>query len=473
MFRTLTTALVLALAAAALAPLAQASSHREAPFITEMPKVDGTDFYMFRSYEAGRDGFVTLIANYVPLQDAYGGPNYFSLDPEARYQIHVDNSGDGKPDLTFRFRAFNELADLTVDAGGANVSIPLIGLGETAPNLIETYTVDLVRGSGSSPLRNAADGSTTFTKPTDNVGRKSFPDYAAYAARFVYDVQIPGCADGRLFVGQRRESFAVNLGEVFDLVNFNPLGGANSQTNDLDDKNITSFILEVPIACLTAGRGDVIGGWTTASLPRRRTLSRRPSFDAPEAASSSFVQVSRLGMPLVNELVIGLKDKNRFNASRPSADLQFAGYVTNPSLPELLEILFGAAGVRAPNNFPRQDLLATFVTGIAGLNEFGFGEMQRLNTAIPPTPRAMQKRLGVIAGDNAGFPNGRRPGDDVVDVGLRVAMGLLCHAFPGVFCSPADAPSGTLPFVDGARQTARQFGNAFPYLRTPLPGSPQ
>jgi len=303
----------------------------------------------------------------------------------------------------------------------------------------------------------------------DNVGRKSFPNYDAYADQFIHRVEIPGCANGRVFVGQRKDSFAVNLGEVFDLVNLNPIGGPNAQGDDLEDKNVTSFILEVPTDCLTGGQTDVIGGWTTADLPRRRMVRNNPTFERPDSTGGGFAQVSRLGMPLVNEVVIGLKDKNRFNASTPKDDVQFATYVTNPTLPEIIEILFP---VEAPNNFPRLDLLATFVTGITGLNEFGFGEMQRLNVTIPPTPRGQQDRLGVIAGDNAGFPNGRRPGDDVVDIELRVAMGLLCHAFPGVYCSPDDAPSGTLPYTDGTRQRAQQFSNEFPYLRSPIAGSP-
>ncbi len=447
-----------------------ASSHREAPFVTEHPKVDGTDFYMFRSYESGREDFVTLIANYLPLQDAYGGPNYFTLDPEARYEIHIDSSGNGEPDVTFRFEFDHDLQDLQIPVGDESVSVPLLNIGGQPDlgtlNVVESYTVTKL---GEGRLTNLSDGSTTFTKPTDYIGRKSFADYASYANGFITGTAIPGCEDGRVFVGQRKESFVVNLGEVFDLVNLNPVGNDRSQGNDLDDKNVTSFVLEVPISCLTDGGGTVIGGWTTASLPKRRSLRSDPSFDRPESTSSRHVQVSRLGMPLVNEVVIGLKDKNRFNASQPADDLQFATYVTNPTLPEILEILFG---VSAPNNFPRNDLLATFVTGIAGLNEFGFGEMQRLNTAIDPTPKGEQNRLGVLGGDNAGFPNGRRPGDDVVDATLRVAMGVLCHAFPGAFCDPADAGSGTLPYTDGARQSPRQFDAVFPYLRTPVAGSP-
>jgi hypothetical protein len=277
-----------------------------------------------------------------------------------------------------------------------------------------------------------------------------------------------------VFVGQRKESFAVNLGEVFDLVNIeNPIGPRDASPNVLDDANVTSIVLEVPITCLT-GVGTVIGGWTTAHLPRNRSLRNDPTFAQPTVESGDFVQVSRLGMPLVNEVVVGLTDKNLFNASAPGAsDVgRFGLYVTNPTLPEILEILFGGAGVQAPNNFPRNDLVAAFVTGITGLNQLGVGEMLRLNTSTSPTPAAQQNNLGLLGGDAAGFPNGRRPGDDVVDIELRVAMGVVCHAFPGVYCDPEDAPSGNLPFTDQTLQDVSQFDPTFPYLRTPLPGSP-
>ncbi|MDX1501785.1 MAG: DUF4331 domain-containing protein [Thermoanaerobaculia bacterium] len=474
----------LLLAAAAVSGAALASSHREAPAISRNPQVDATDFYMFRSYEPGREGFVTFVANYNPLQDAYGGPNYFALDPDGVYKINVDNTGDGEANLTFELRFDNALQNIAIPVGTETVAIPLRNAGQVFAadpatrdnlNVRESYTVRIVRttpggASGQGFLRNAADGAIRFGKPNDYFGTKSFPDYEAYAASFVHNVQIPGCGDGRVFVGQRKDSFAISLGEVFDLVNIaNPVGAANAETDDLADKNVTAIALEVPIDCLTAGSTDVIGAWTTSELPRTRSLRRRPSFESPEKTSSSTRQVSRLGMPLVNEVVIGLKDKNRFNASRPADDLQFATYVTNPALPELLEILFG---VEAPDNFPRQDLLVTFVTGIPGVNEFGFGEMQRLNVTIPPTPRNRQESLGALAGDLAGFPNGRRPGDDIVDATLRVAMGALCHAFPGAFCTPEDAPAGALSFTDGVRQSSRQFDNGFPYLTTPLPGAP-
>ncbi len=465
---------------------AAASSHREAPLITESPKVDGTDFYMFNSYEPGRAGFVTLIANYLPLQDSYGGPNYFSLDPDAFYRLHIDNGGDGAEDISFQFKFNTGLRDIKLPVGDKQVSIPLEFAGSvTVPgaaalNTPETYTMWVVRGSFSDPARtmqpitNAATGSARFAKPLDNVGNKTIPDYTGYASQFIHPINIPGCGAGRVFVGQRKESFAVNLGEIFDLVNLaNPLGPRDAVASTIDDKNITTLALEVPASCLTSASSSVVGGWTTAALPRNRALKDAPGFDQPETQSGDFVQVSRLGMPLVNEIVIGLKDKNKFNAGRPNADGQFADYVTNPTLPELLEILFGSAGVRAPNNFPRTDLVAAFLTGVAGLNQLGGpAEMVRLNTAIAATPKASQNNLGVLGGDNAGFPNGRRPGDDVVDAELRVAMGVLCHAFPGTFCNPADAPSGNLPFTDGTLQDASQFDAVFPYLTTPIPGSP-
>jgi hypothetical protein len=483
------------LLACAFAPSAIASSHREAPFITRQPKIDGTDFYMFRSYQSGRSEYTTLIANYVPLQDAYGGPNYFMMDPDALYEIHIDNNGDATEDITFQFRFRNTNKDAQFTVGGKQVSIPLIinggpiaDVNAAGINLRETFSVNVVRGDRRSgtrqPVTNAASGGTTFDKPIDNIGNKSIPDYEAYAARHVYSVNIPGCpAPARMFVGQRKDAFVVNLGETFDLINyaapaveFDP-NAERAARDDLAFKNITSLSLEVATSCLlNATAGDpVIGGWTTASLRQARLINAAPKSDADVSRQAGpWVQVSRLGMPLVNELVIGLKDKDRFNTSKPSGDSQFADYVTNPTLPALVEVLFGAAGARAPTNFPRNDLVATFLTGVKGVNQpksVTASEMLRLNTSIAPTAPGAQKRLGVIDGDNAGFPNGRRPGDDVVDIELRVAMGKLCTLNIG--CAPADAPAGAIRFTDGAFLDETMVNASFPYLRTPLPGSPQ
>ncbi|MEP7207982.1 MAG: DUF4331 domain-containing protein [Casimicrobiaceae bacterium] len=486
--------LVAAAIAAAWAPATYASSHREAPFISGLPRVDGTDFYMFRSYEPGRQDYVVLVANYLPLQDAYGGPNYFKLDDNAVYEIHVSNDGGARENITFQFRVQNTNDDNQLTVGGKKVSIPLVQNGskdvnqpnDTGLNTHENYTLDIIRGprrTGSkAAVMNWNTGGTTFAKPVDNIGNKTIKNYLTYANKHVYDVSIPGCAgNGRVFVGQRKDPFVVNLGETFDLVNIkypavelNP-AAEFATVDSLADKNVTSFIMEVPTACLTEGKGTIIGGWTTASLPANRMLPATASSGLdPSTQSGELVQVSRLGAPLVNEVVIGLKDKNKFNGSEPKDDAQFADYVTNPTLPALLEILFGSAGVKAPTNFPRTDLVAAFLTGVQGVNQppnVVVSEMMRLNTAIAPTPKGSQSRLGVLGGDTAGFPNGRRPGDDVVDIELRVAMGALCVANIGG-CKPADAPAGGLKYTDGAYIYDGFFSNDFPFLRAPLPGSP-
>jgi hypothetical protein len=471
------------LAAALLAAPAAAgellSSHREAPAITETPKVDGTDFYFFRSYETGQEDMLVLVANFLPLQDPYGGPNYFTLDPDARYEIHVDNDGDAVEDVTFRFAFDSLLRDVALSIGDPGeektVSVPLVNVGPFADNadadvnVLETFTLDVVTTSGKKevvqPVLDTATQAAVFDKPLDNIGAKSIPDYAAYAAQFVHDVTLPGGAAGRVFVGQRKDPFVVNLGETFDLVNLNPLGPEDGNADDLADANVTSLILEVPISFLVA-ENPVLGAWSTASLPRTRVLQKNTdkiSFEEPDLQKGRFVQVSRLGSPLVNELVIGLKDKDRFNASQPADDAQFLDYVTHPTLPAILEALFG---VTAPRLFPRSDLVQAFVTGVPGLNENGgTGEMLRLNTSIAPVAAAQQSRLGVLGGDTAGFPNGRRPGDDVVDIELRVAMGVLLPL--------VDAPDGQLAYTDGASVDAGFFGDAFPFLADPLPGSPQ
>jgi hypothetical protein len=506
------TAPVVAAALLALAGGAGASSHREAPFIATSPKVDATDFYMFNSYEAGRAGFVTLLANYEPLQDAYGGPNYFALDPHALYEIHVDNNGDGVEDLTFQFRFSSTLANngagLTVAVGDTAQEIaPMQNGTVTMPHdshvqVNETYSVTLVRGdrrSGTSAaITNAAGGSATFDKPVDNIGEKTIPNYAAYAAQHVYDVKIPGCAtNGRLFVGQRQDPFAVNLGVVFDQVDA-PVPVITDPTligatpNLLADKNVTTLALEVAASCLTQGSEPVIGGWTTASLRQTRVLDPSPKagLETTERAGGAWTQVSRLGMPLVNELVIGLKDKDRFNGSKPKDDAQFASYVTNPSYPKLLESYLDLPGA-APTNLPRNDLVTTFLTGIAGVNQPAHvvaAEELRLNTAIAAVPYANQNRLGIVGNilaggsDSAGYPNGRRPKDDVVDISLVAVMGGLCMANgttdalkfgPACNSDPATVPLQSTAFTlnDTVDQAASTFLPGFPYLNTPVPGT--
>jgi hypothetical protein len=485
-------------AVATLPLLAYASSHREAPFIGTLPQVDGTDLYAFRSYEAGRDGYVTLIANYLPFQDPPGGPNFYKLDSSALYEIHVDNDGDSLPDVEFRFRFSSVNKDLAVNAGGKSVPVPLINTGPVDKNganlnVTESYTLDVVQGGKNngtvSSVANATLGGNTFYKPVDNIGKKSIPDYPGYAGNFIYEVTIPGCnAPGRVFAGQRKEGFVVNVGEIFDLVNTNPVGPRDAEPNDLSHKNITSLALEVPISCLTKGSDPVIGVWTTASVRQVRILNADPSSASKVAINGgALTQVSRLGNPLVNEVVIGLPDKDRFNNSRPFADAQFLTYVSNPSLPVLLNSLFGDAA-KIPET-PRNDLVATFLTGVKGLNQpvkVTPAELLRLNTSIVPTPPASQNDLGVLGGDNAGFPNGRRPYDDVTDIEIRALEGALCGTAGDCGTQKSD-PNGGAPYTDGARAAgadassvhvsgainpADTYLDVFPYLSAPLPGSP-
>ena len=488
--KTLLAAFVAATCAATVTT-ASASSHREAPFITSNPRVDATDFYMFRSYETGREGYVTLIANYNPLQDPYGGPNYFPLEADALYEIHVDNNGDAVEDITFQFDFQNMLGNdgkgITLSIDGKDVAVPLKNVGgvtsadDSALNFKESYNVTMVNGDRRSGTKSAVvsanSGDSTFSKPFDNVGNKTFgaEAYDTYANTFIHDITLSACPtgaqDGRVFVGQRKDSFSVNLGEIFDLDQYQSTRcEGDGENDDLADKNVTSIALEVPIACLTGGNENgIIGAWTSASLPQVRVIDPTPTFGQPQVSGGAWTQVSRLGMPLVNEVVIGLPDKNKFNSSEPKDDLQFADYVFSPTLPRLIEALFPSAP--APTVKDRPDLVAAFLTGLEGVNANGsLAEMQRLNTNIAPTAKADQNNFGVAGGDNAGFPNGRRPGDDTVDAALRVSMGLLCHLGLGL-CEPEDAPAGLAPITDGVVQNAGQFDAVFPYVTTPIAGA--
>ena len=523
-----------------------ASSHREAPFTAGNPRIDGTDFYMFRSYEGiaadgtgGRSDYVTLLANYQPLQAPYGGPNYFQLDSNALYEIHIDNTGNGTEALTFQFRFKNALKSKTLPIGSANVAIPLVQFGTVANlndanlNVNETYTVDLVRNgrrSGASQPVIKTGGGAIFEKPVDNIGVKTIADYPGYAAKHIHTVTIPGCAadknQGRVFVGQRQEGFAVNLGPVFDLVNAPAsvlLDPANKDAvgmggnHVIQKANITTIALEVHKDCLAPSAEKVIGGWTTASLRQGRVLNPKPGSgnNNAEKAGGAWSQVSRLGNPLVNELVIGLPDKDKFNASEPKNDGQFLTYVSNPVLPAFLGIALASdAKAIAPVNLPRTDLLTTFLTGITGVNKpatVTASEMLRLNTTIKPVQFADQNRLGVagevlrvggtanlaMAKDLAGFPNGRRPKDDVVDIALVAMVGGLCaingsndslklNSVPGTSLTskcdgtaltPLMAMTGSngLPNAanihDAVDQATVPFLTTFPYLNTPKPGA--
>jgi hypothetical protein len=451
------------------------------------------------------------------------------------YEIHIDNNGDAAEDITFQFRFNNKLNNVALPIGtGAaqkTVAIPLIQAGGVANlsdanlNLNESYTVNVMRGDrrkGAVQAVTKAAGGATFEKPVDYIGVKTLGNtaaYATYASKHIHSIKIPGCPagkdTGKVFVGQRQEGFAVNLGPIFDLVNAtaaqitNPALINAFAANSIQDSNITSMALEVHKDCLTAGADPVIGGWTTASLRQARVLSGKPvsGHQTTEKVGGAWTQVSRLGNPLVNEVVIGLKDKDKFNGSKPNGDGQFLDYVTNPTLPALLGlVLAGDAAGLAPTNIPRTDLATVFLTGITGVNKPATvtpSEMLRLNTAIAPVQFADQNRLGVAgevlrvgglanlgnAKDLAGFPNGRRPKDDVVDIALVAVLGGLCvingdndglklNSIPGVAgvtsaCKASSVPLGATAanVHDGVDQAVVPFLTSFPYLNTPLAGS--
>jgi hypothetical protein len=554
--RTIVSAL--SFGALAVAPtFAQASSHREAPFITKNPKVDGTDVYAFESYEAGHTGMVTLIANYQPFQDAYGGPNYFQMDPDALYEILIDNNGDGVEDFTFQFQFKTVLggtknAGITLPIGpdAGQVAVPFYNVGlipnaantgnSSALNVIETYTVGLVKGprrSGDATLLGNPGGGTTFNKPADNVGAKSFgtaaslgspaapppaiiSNYAAYASNFIYSgVSVPGCkasdaATAQVFVGQRAEPFAVNLGPTFDLIDAPAAvvtnggiaaAGFAAVPNALGTKNVTTIAIEIPRDCIVqSATQPVIGVWSTASIRQARVVNPAASYVEPTHEGGAWTQVSRLGNPLVNELVIGIPDKDHWNSSEPPADVtNFGKYVEYPTLPAIIDVVFGTDF--QPTIFPRTDLVAAFLTGLAPINAFPKGktvipaEYIHLNTntealvTTGPTPAGTQNRLGaalcltegalnkatltpytpLTSCDPYGFPNGRRPIDDVVDLALDVVEGYLLPSGNPAYNNAATDGGANTPvfFTDGVDQAAVHFDATFPYIATPNQGA--
>jgi len=388
------------------------------------------------------------------------------------------------------FQTTNVGIEYDVDGNTQAIALKVAGVitdqSQTNLNQMDYYSINLIRGNRDNPgnsITNVIGGTSKFTRPMDNAGEKSFPDYATYASQYLYDINFPGCSTpGRVFVGQRKESFSINLGGIFDIFNFVPIPGfpgaifETEGNNYLAASNVASFILEVPISCLNipAASDGVIGAWTAI-----REVQHNSS-----GAHVAGPQVSRLGAPLVNELVVGLRDKYKFNGNEPPQDATlFASYVNFPTFPDFISGLFlGTVNqvlnlnlpTLAPSNYPRKDLFAAFLTGIPTLNMFPGstppGEMLRLNTSIPPTPPAEQLRYGVLAGDAAGFPNGRRPGDDIVDIEVQVFMGALCYIPSNPWCTAAQAPVGNVLFTDGSPQSVNDFDFTFPYLKTPLPG---
>ncbi|MFB4308843.1 DUF4331 domain-containing protein [Actinomadura sp. GTD37] len=419
--------LLLAGGFAGLAPRpGTASSHREAPLVSGQPQYDNTDVYAFVSPD--KPDTTTLIANFIPFQDPAGGPNFFKFARDARYDLNVDNDGDSLPDLTYRFQFHDRLKNGNTFLYNTG---PVTSLDDPDLNFTQTYDLTVVRRVDGNVrgVHKIVDGAPVAPS---NVGRASMPDYAKLRAQ-----AVEAAGDGvTAFAGQADDSFFLDL-RVFDL-----LYGANLKEvgNDtLSGYNVNTIALQVPTRHLVKGRDPVIGVNSTVS---RLT------------ASGEYAQVSRLGSPLVNEVVVPRGRKDAFNASTPWQDAQFAGFVTDPELPKLIEKIYK---IPAPPG-PRQDLVQAFLTGVPGLNQpvnVRPAELLRLNTSIRPA--AKPDRLGVLAGDKAGFPNGRRLTDDVVDIELQAVEGELL---------------GTKNDLgDAVNANDAGFGGTFPYVAQPHSGS--
>lgn len=441
-------------AAVGLTPVT-ASSHREAPLISQDPLADNTDVYAFVSPE--RPDRVVLIANFIPLQFPSSGPNFWRFDDNVLYEIMIDNTGDAVEDVTYQF---------TFNTWTRNPGTFLYNTGQVTSiddpdlNVLQYFTLTRVNGPRRTGSRTVmADG--LHVMPA-NVGVASMPNYRQLGT----GVHGLRAFDTLVFAGPRDEGFYVDLGATFDLLQLRTVApGLGGPIDSLAGFNVHTLALEVPITALTrngmrpASASDpnaTIGVWSTASRPRVTTRS-----GGSQTHTGDWVQVSRLGNPLVNEAVLPLSTKDAFNGLEPTGDAAALSFVTNPLVPPLLTGLFG---VRTPPT-PRNDLVTIFLTGIPGLNQIGTSprpaEMLRLNTAIPPSARP--HRLGVLGGDAAGFPNGRRVGDDVVDIALQALAGAtpLTPEFQR-------APNSTLG--DGADANDTPYLTTFPFLAEPHAG---
>ena len=438
------------LALVAMPAAALASSHSEAPGTSKDRLADDTDLYAWVAKDA--PGAVTFVGNWVPLIEPNSGPNFVSFDDDVTYYINVDNVGDAKKHIRFEFKFH------TTRQTGATFLYntgQVTSLDDPDLNVRQTYTltrIDVVGGVEQETVLG-----TGLPVAPAFVGPVSMPHYAALAQSAIRT--LPG--GYKVFVGPRDDPFFVDLAAVFDLLTIRkPPGNKGKGVDGLGGFDVMSIVLQVPKGKLTkdgqapsvAANNHIIGIWDTAERLMNRTLNA----DGTVSNSGPEVQVSRLGMPLVNEIVIPLQDKDKFNHSEPVNDLtNFAGYVVDPEPARLLKLLYG---INAPPS-PRNDLVAVFATGVAGLNQPAGvtpGEMLRLNMTIPAASEP--KRLGVLAGDLAGFPNGRRLGDDIVDIELRVVAGVLVNGFNV-------APNNQLG--DGIDANDLPFLPYFPYVAPP------
>ncbi|HEX2783794.1 MAG TPA: DUF4331 domain-containing protein [Ilumatobacteraceae bacterium] len=462
------------------------SSHREAPEISKDPVADSTDVYAFVSPD--RPDSVTLISNYIPLEDPAGGPNFFEFGDDVLYRIVVDNDGDGEPDVTYEFR-FNTVVE--------NPDTFLYNTGQIATidspswNRKQFYSVTrITKGKKGRPKSETLG--RNLPCPPCNIGPRSTPNYAALGNAAINS--LPG--DIRVFAGQRLDGFYVDLGSIFDLGALRPfqqlhllnMPGAAEGVDALRSFNVHSIAIQVPIWQLTRdGSAPTDPMSPTAAIGVYASASRRKAQVRDDHSynhqSGPYVQVSRLGNPLFNEVIVPMGDKDRWNRVTPDRDSEFAKYVAQPELAKLLPVLYpGVFPNLAAYTADRADLLAILLTGIPGGIIPGFqnftgttqADLLRLNVAIPPAVN--RNILGILGGDLAGFPNGRRVQDDITTIELRAIAGatipLVDPSFTadGAAALIADGTAGPVPF-DGSQPPANvSYLDTFPYLDHPKSG---
>jgi hypothetical protein len=428
-----------------LAPSASsAASHREAPLISMDPTADITDFFMFRSYEAGQEDKIVLIMDVIPGEEPSAGPNYYNFDPSVLYSINIDNDKDGDADdVRFEIRFKNEFRGIVKDLGLflSYVALPPItaldGPGSEGFGLRQTYTVTMFKNGKKTVL-----GRDLIAVPS-NVGPRTMPDYESLAMQGLYEVK-----NGiRVFAGQRDDPFYIDLGAVFDTLNLRAPG-----VDMLSGFNVHTIALEVPADLLTKDKmgaeetaQPVLGAYASTSRYAVRVMG---GDDGERDGGKSWVQVQRLANPLVNEAIIGTVDKDKWNALDPSKEKRFVEYYTNPRLVTALEAVFGADAQPA---FDLRDVLLTYTPG----DYKKLSELLRLDISVDPKPLAEQNPLTALAGDNAGWPNGRRPIDDVTDVAVKVIGGANYIA---------------LPSIDSVDMNDKPLPETFPFLATPWDG---
>jgi hypothetical protein len=447
------------------------------------------DLYVFNSYENGREGFVTIIVNYAEAATTDFANVFF--DPNANYEIHIDSDGNGIENQTYRFNFTQRLKEeiTTRNIVGEEIPLPFLSSSNIQTDNGNTFRerffeIELIRKKPSyqaqatgpnrkntgKKLRIPNTKTEVFAIPENLIDSDSFTDYNAYANNFIYDLNLRfrKCSEtARVFVGQRDASLKANLSGVKNNLNFNFLG-INGTTSSNSGSSVMTIALELPKSCLDLPNDNsVIGIWSTIHYPARSITRSSAKYGKPNINSlTEFVQIDRMAHPFVNEYLIGYNDKITYSQRRPTGDQKrFESYFQYPVLAELIE---ENSSFTAPNLFPREDMIDFYLRGIEGLNQFSENkkakriravENIKLNTSTTAPAPALQNSLGVVGSDNAGYPNGRRPGDDVVDIFLRSLMGFFQDA--------ANAPDKNTAFGDGVTVNANDFQDGFPYLNSP------